>query len=62
MVFEKQLFVADLTVLESTGIDVILVIFIDDILIFSETAKEHEEHLRIVMERLRQHNLYAKFS
>ncbi|CAO2206319.1 unnamed protein product [Urochloa humidicola] len=39
-----------------------VVIFIDDILIYSETTEEHEEHLRIVMEKLRQHQLYAKFS
>jgi hypothetical protein len=37
-------------------------VFIDDILIFSETTKEHEEHLRIVLERLRPHKLYIKFS
>ena len=36
--------------------------FIDDILVYSKTAKEHAEHLRIVLERLRQHQLYAKFS
>jgi hypothetical protein len=30
------------------------VVFIDDILIYSETAEEHEEHLRIVLERMRQ--------
>jgi hypothetical protein len=38
------------------------VVFIDDILIYSETAEEHEGHLRIVLERLRQQKLYAKFS
>ena len=36
--------------------------FIDDILIYSETAEEHEEHLRVVLSRLREHKLYAKFS
>jgi hypothetical protein len=37
------------------------VIFIDDILIYSEN-EEHAEHLRIVLSRLREHKLYAKFS
>ncbi|WVZ80218.1 LOW QUALITY PROTEIN: hypothetical protein U9M48_027711 [Paspalum notatum var. saurae] len=35
--------------------------FIDDILIYSKSEKEHEEHLRIVLNRLREHKLYAKF-
>jgi hypothetical protein len=35
-------------------LDRFVVVFIDDILIYSETAEEHEEHLRIVLERLRQ--------
>jgi hypothetical protein len=43
-------------------LDRFVVVFIDDILIYSETAEEHEEHLRIVLERLRQQKLYAKFS
>ena len=36
--------------------------FIDDILIFSKDEEEHEEHLRLVLEKLREHQLYAKFS
>ena len=36
--------------------------FIDDILIYSKSRKEHEEHLRIVLEMLREKKLYAKFS
>ncbi|WVZ97293.1 hypothetical protein U9M48_042842 [Paspalum notatum var. saurae] len=36
--------------------------FIDDILIYSKTEAEHEEHLRLVLQRLREHKLYAKFS
>jgi hypothetical protein len=43
-------------------LDRFVVVFIDDILIYSETAEEHEEHLRIVLERLRQQKLYAKFN
>ncbi|WVZ97636.1 hypothetical protein U9M48_043153, partial [Paspalum notatum var. saurae] len=39
-----------------------VVVFIDDILIYSKNEKEHEEHLRIVLTRLREHKLYAKFS
>ncbi|WVZ51772.1 hypothetical protein U9M48_002883 [Paspalum notatum var. saurae] len=36
--------------------------FIDDILIYSKTESEHEEHLRLVLQRLKEHKLYAKFS
>jgi hypothetical protein len=43
-------------------LDRFVVVFIDNILIYYETAEEHEEHLRIVLERLRQQKLYAKFS
>ncbi|WVZ81904.1 hypothetical protein U9M48_029230 [Paspalum notatum var. saurae] len=39
-----------------------VVVFIDDILIYSKSEKEHEEHLKIVLTRLREHKLYAKFS
>ncbi|WVZ96439.1 hypothetical protein U9M48_042077 [Paspalum notatum var. saurae] len=43
-------------------LDKFVVIFIDDILIYSKTEEEHEEHLRLVLQRLREHKLYAKFS
>jgi hypothetical protein len=39
-----------------------VVVFIDDILVFSKTAEEHEEHRRIVLGKLRQPQLYAKFN
>jgi hypothetical protein len=38
------------------------VVFIDDILIYSKNKKEHAKHLRIVLQHLRDHKLYAKFS
>jgi hypothetical protein len=43
-------------------LDKLVVVFIDDILIFSKTKEEHEEHLRLVLEKLRSHKLYDKFS
>ncbi|WVZ93980.1 hypothetical protein U9M48_039926 [Paspalum notatum var. saurae] len=43
-------------------LDKFVVVFIDDILIYSKNEKEHEEHLRIVLTRLREHKLCAKFS
>jgi DNA replication protein DnaC len=43
-------------------LDKFVVIFIDDILIYSENEEEHAEHLRIVLSRLREHKLYTKFS
>jgi hypothetical protein len=43
-------------------LDKCVVVFIDDILVYSQTAEEHEKHLRIVLGKLRQHQLYAKFN
>jgi hypothetical protein len=43
-------------------LDKFIVVFIDDILIFSKMVEEHEEHLRLVLEKLRSKQLYAKFS
>jgi hypothetical protein len=43
-------------------LDKFIVVFIDDILIFSKMEEEHEKHLRMVMEKLRSNQLYAKFS
>ncbi|WVZ80238.1 hypothetical protein U9M48_027731 [Paspalum notatum var. saurae] len=44
------------------SLDKFVVVFIDDILIYSKTEAEHEEHLRLVLQRLREHKLYVKFS
>jgi hypothetical protein len=43
-------------------LDKFVVVFIDDILVYSENELDHEKHLRIVLTRLREHKLYAKFS
>ena len=43
-------------------LDKFVVVFIDDILIFSKSEEEHEQHLRLVLGKLREHKLYAKFS
>jgi hypothetical protein len=43
-------------------LDRFVVVFIDDILIYSKNEEEHANHLQIVLTRLREHQLYAKFS
>ncbi|KAL0556465.1 hypothetical protein IC582_004979 [Cucumis melo] len=43
-------------------LETFVIVFIDDILIYSKTEVEHEEHLRMVLETLRANKLYAKFS
>ena len=42
-------------------LDCFVIVFIYDILIFSKSMEEHEEHLRIVFQILREKKLYAKF-
>jgi hypothetical protein len=43
-------------------LDKFIVVFIDYILIYSKSKAEHAKHLRIVLQQLRDHKLYAKFS
>ena len=43
-------------------LDKFVVMFIDDILVYYENEEDHAEHLRIVLTRLREHKLYAKFN
>lgn len=42
-------------------LDKFVIVFIDDIMIYSRSNEVHEEHLRIVLEVLRKEKLYAKF-
>ena len=43
-------------------LDQFVIVFIDDILVYSKSADEHALHLRVVLQTLRDKQLYAKFS
>jgi hypothetical protein len=43
-------------------LDKFVVVFIDDILIFSKNEEEHDEHLRLVLQKLRENQLHARLS
>ena len=43
-------------------LDQFVVVFIDDILIYSGSKEDHEEHMRVVLQIMREHQLYAKLS
>jgi hypothetical protein len=45
-----------------TELDKFVVVFIDDLLIYSKSENDHAKHLRVVLQHLRDHKLYAKFS
>ncbi|WRX27655.1 Reverse transcriptase domain - like 10 [Theobroma cacao] len=44
----------------SSFLDKFMVVYLDDIIVYSRTMTEHVGHLRVVFERLRQHQLYVK--
>ena len=43
-------------------LDQFVIVFIDDILVYSRSELEHERHLGLVLQMLRRHQLYAKFN
>jgi hypothetical protein len=43
-------------------LDKFIVVFIDDILVYSRSEEEHEDHLCLVLQKLRDHKLYVKLS
>ena len=42
--------------------DRFVIVFIDDIMVYSRSTEEHAMHLRLVLQTVREHQLYAKFS
>jgi hypothetical protein len=46
----------------SKYLDKLVLVFVDDILVYSKTREEHEEHLRMVLQVLRDHQLYDKIN
>ena len=43
-------------------LDKFVIVFLDNILVYSNSEEEHEQHLRMVLQVLREHQLYAKLS
>lgn len=43
-------------------LDLFVIVFIDDILVYSKSKEDHANHLRIILQTLKDHKLYAKFS
>ena len=43
-------------------LDKFMVVFIDNILIYSRSAEEHEQHLKVILNKIQAHELYTKFN
>ena len=39
-----------------------MIVLIDDVLVYSRSEEEHEQHLRVVLQTLKEHRLFAKFN
>ena len=55
-------FMCMMNIIFSKYLDKFVLVFIEDILVYSKKKEKHEEHLRIVLRVLGKHQLYAKFS
>jgi Reverse transcriptase (RNA-dependent DNA polymerase) len=55
-------FQAEMNDVSREYLDAFVMVYIDDILIFSRTAEDHLKHLKLILARLRQHQLFAKRS
>jgi hypothetical protein len=56
------LFMCLMNVIFKNHLDKFVIVFLDDILVYSKFEEEHEHHLRLVLQVLREHQLYAKMS
>jgi hypothetical protein len=55
-------FIDNILILSKEYLDNFMVVFIDDILIFSKNEEEHDEHLCLALQKLRENQLYAKLN